>query len=303
MNAKVVSFISASGGVGKTKLSLILSYYLRTRPLNVLLVDMDPTAGASLLLLSDEEYTKYVDEGRTLSRLMKRYLSRSEVDFDRGVVTTRIGDKYIDVLIPGDDFIDYVEKIWQTASAGPRFRKMFNYIIPKNRYDYIIIDNAPFFDPRYTSLVLYISDIFFVPLRPSLVDLKRTLTMIEKIRDELEVVLEIYFPKLDVRKFMEENIYAVFNLVPPGPKTAEHKFVKNCLNIDHSLVDVGADTRRRVENLLILSNKLKTYISFLNSYLKSLAPIERFPTEVGKVPEITENYTREVSKILGLPIG
>ena len=302
MSASTVSFISSSGGVGKTKLSLILSYYLRGLHEKVLLVDMDPTAGASLLLLSDEEYMKYVEDGKTLSSLMKRYLSKSEVEFDRAVVNVKMGDRFIDLLIPGDDFIEYVEKIWQTASPGPRFRKMFKYIIPLERYDFIIIDNAPFFDPRYTSLALYVSEKFFIPLRPSLVDLKRTLSMVEKIRDELTVALEIFSPKTDVGRFMEQNMNAVFNLVPSNPKTAEHVFVRNFLDIDHSLVGLHPDTRKRVQRLLTISTKLKNQISFLQSYIKTLAPIERFPTEVDGVLEKTGDFTREASRVLGLPV-
>nr|MDO8045395.1 hypothetical protein [Candidatus Baldrarchaeota archaeon] len=55
-------------------------------------------------------------------------------------------------LLPGDDLIDVVDRFWKTGAAGPRFRKMFKSMVPFSRYDYVIIDTAPFFDPRYITL-------------------------------------------------------------------------------------------------------------------------------------------------------
>lgn len=300
MSAKTISFISASGGVGKTKLSLMLAYYLKKEyGLKILFIDMDPTAGASLLLLEDEEFDKYVESGKTFSTLIRRYLEKLETEFDRAKVTAKIGDNYIDLLIPGEDFIDYIVKMWETPSAGPRFRKMFNYIVPMQRYDYIIVDTAPFFDPRYTSLAIYFADKFIIPLRPSLIDLKRTDRMINKIRDELEIFIENYHPEKDAETYMVDNMHGIFNLVQPN--TAELKFVEIFLDIEHSLQDVGRDARRRVERLMPTANRLKEKINFLQCYVKRLADVERFPQETEGV-EKSKEYLREASKILGIPV-
>lgn len=303
MTAKIISFISSSGGVGKTKLSLLLAYYLKHLVSKILFIDMDPTAGASLLLLEDEEFDDYIENGKTFSTLIKRYLEKSKIEFDRTKITTNIGDKYIDLLIPGEDFIDYIGKIWETPSAGLRFRKMFNYIIPQHRYDYIIVDTAPFFDPRYTSLAIYFADTFIVPLRPSLIDLKRTHRMIDKIRDELEIIIETYHQEKDVETYMLENIHGVFNLVPTQPKTAERKFVEIFLNLDpqHSMQDIGTNTRQRVSKLLLIANRLAEKINFLQCYIKTSAQLERFPIETKEVFNIGENFLKETSKILEIP--
>jgi len=65
--ALTASFASSSGGVGKTKLSLMLAYWLSRQERRRVLF-MDPTAGAPLMALSEEDYDGYVDQGKTLCK-------------------------------------------------------------------------------------------------------------------------------------------------------------------------------------------------------------------------------------------
>ena len=47
---KIISFISAPGGVGKTTIALCLSWFLAERNITTLLIDLDPSLGLTLNL-------------------------------------------------------------------------------------------------------------------------------------------------------------------------------------------------------------------------------------------------------------
>ncbi len=72
---KVIPIISAAGGVGKTTLSLMLSYVLSPH-YNVLLIDMDPTAGLTLRMFGDLTYRRLLDERRTLMDMIRDFESK-----------------------------------------------------------------------------------------------------------------------------------------------------------------------------------------------------------------------------------
>ena len=48
---KVVSFLSAPGGVGKTTITLCASWFMRERNIRPLIFDMDPSLGLTLSLM------------------------------------------------------------------------------------------------------------------------------------------------------------------------------------------------------------------------------------------------------------
>ena len=143
-NAKTLSFISASGGVGKTTLSILLAKWIisykgqRRAPLKLLLVDLDPTAGLSLSIMREDEYQRYVDEGKSLVGIYRM--------FNKGVVSVNIEDfavsvnhegYLLDVLVPRDDLDLIVDELWRPGNPGPRFRKILERSGIYNMYDYI----------------------------------------------------------------------------------------------------------------------------------------------------------------------
>ena len=202
--AAVASFVSASGGVGKTKLSLILAYHLSKNGQRVLFIDLDPTAGASLTVLNEDEYDERVRKRSTLSDALEQYLvQRAIVEPSSVIAAARVGDAFVDFVVPGERLIRVVDELWKSSSAGLRFKRALESFIPFEKYDYIFVDNAPFFDPRYTALSLHISDCLFIPLRPSLIDLKRTSRMVFWLDEEVATT--------EGGERLRENIYAVFN--------------------------------------------------------------------------------------------
>lgn len=187
-SAKTVSFISASGGVGKTTLSVFLAKWILDEKLapasRLLLVDLDPTAGLSLSLMSERDYQQCVDDGKSLDRLYK--------DFSRGISSLNVEDYAapvshggfrLNLLIPGDELDIMAEELWRPGNPGPRFRRLLERSGVYSQYDFVIFDSAPFFDMRYTVLSLYAASKYVVVLRPSLVDFRRTLRMLRRLMD------------------------------------------------------------------------------------------------------------------------
>ncbi len=130
MRPRIVSFVSASGGVGKTKLSLLLAYYLTTRGHNVLFIDMDPSAGASLLVFSEDEYEDYQHNDRTLSYMIRRSLEGANIDLSKIKVRASIGPYSFDFILPGDgdELIRAVDELWETGRPGDKLRKILDFL-------------------------------------------------------------------------------------------------------------------------------------------------------------------------------
>ncbi|MEZ0346494.1 MAG: ParA family protein [Infirmifilum sp.] len=185
---KTVSFISASGGVGKTTLSIFLAKWLlegsegrRVAPTRLLLVDLDPTAGLSLSLMREEEYQRHVDEGKTLVGLYQKRSRGVQVNIEEYVVPVNHEGHLLNIIIPGEELDLMVDELWRPGNPGQRFRKMLERSGLYTRYEYVIFDSAPFFDMRYTVLSLYASGKYVVVLRPSLVDFRRTIKMLRRL--------------------------------------------------------------------------------------------------------------------------
>jgi len=279
-NSKVISFISASGGVGKTKLALILAYYLKKGlKKNVLFIDLDPTAGASFSVFDDEELESYIDTNRSFSAMIRHFNEGRNIDYDKYKITAKISDTYIDFIIPGDDLVDVIEDFWKKGSAGPTFSEKLREIIPFSRYDYIIIDTAPFFDPRYTTLSVYLSDYQVIPVTPSIVDIRRNIMMLNKIKDDVKMAIKFKGLNLDLRKFMKERYLVILNKIPTRPNQAEFIFFKHYI-YSESINNLSNITRRRVDKLKEYMDKLSQITKILKAGVKAVdRTIHRFPKE------------------------
>jgi len=110
--AAVASFVSASGGVGKTKLSLMLAYHLRKSGHRVLFIDLDPTAGASLTVFSEEEYDERMRNRSTLSDALDQYLKGAIVEPRSVIGLAKVGDALVEFVAPGERLISVVDDLW-----------------------------------------------------------------------------------------------------------------------------------------------------------------------------------------------
>ncbi|WP_291766858.1 ParA family protein [Caldivirga sp. UBA161] len=218
----IIPVISASGGVGKTTLTLLMAHYLveyGENPGRILIVDTDPTAGLTLKIYGDN-YDEVNNDRRTLYHMFKDYDKGKNIDIDDYVTTpSEYNDKYnsyvntntllnVKVLPPGeDDEGDLSSLITQWLGEFGRGDALFNILNKSgalSRFNYIIIDTAPFFDKRYTSIALARTDLIkvnmaVIPLRPTLTDIKRTIrmnhTILRKINNEIKPIFTFNFDK------------------------------------------------------------------------------------------------------------
>ncbi len=200
---KIIPIISAGGGVGKTTLSLMISYVLsRSRPRRrVLLVDVDPTAGLTLRMFGDLAYQRLLNERRSLMDLIRDYDSKAEVSIKDYVVYGKQARSYdsdinlypefneVAVLPPGEGFDEFFAEN-QNVDVG---RIVWNILRSSNvdaMFDVVIVDTAPFFDKRYTLIALRNAERAIVVLRPTLTDTNRTSSMITKIARQFQRIGE-----------------------------------------------------------------------------------------------------------------
>ena len=291
--AAVASFVSASGGVGKTKLSLMLAYHLsKSSPRGrVLFIDLDPTAGASLIVFSEDEYDEYVKSQKTLSDALEQHLiQKAIVEPSSVIVPAKVGDALFDFVIPGERLIRVVDELWKSSAAGLRFKRALESFIPFAKYDYVLVDNAPFFDPRYTALSLHISDCVFIPLRPSLIDLKRTARMLFWLEDEVATT--------EKGEKLGESVYAVFNQVPYLRDQVEKRFVESFLKGEESGGVSSSGLQKRYSDLQTYAKQLRNMgVKFMSAYVEMAADVERFPG-VRKIPDKAKGFVGEAASVL-----
>jgi cellulose biosynthesis protein BcsQ len=288
----VASFVSASGGVGKTKLSLMLAYHLSRSGRKVLFIDLDPTAGASLTVFNEDEYDELVKSRKTLSDALEQNLiQKAIVEPSSVTATAKVGDALLDFVVPGERLIRVVDELWKSSSAGLRFKRALESFIPFGKYDFVLVDNAPFFDPRYTALSLHISDCVFIPLRPSLIDLKRTARMLFWLEDEVAT--------MEKGVKLSESMFAVFNQVPYLPIQVEKRFVESFLRGEEGVGVSSSVLLKRYSTLLAYARQLRNLgVKFLNAYVEIASEVERFPI-INKLPEKAKGFVEEAANVLG----
>jgi len=291
--ARVVSFISASGGVGKTTLTILLAKWLLEKklvsPIKLLLVDLDPTAGLSLSLMDEEEYEKRLSDGQTLVNLYR--------DYQRGMLSRKISDyakpvkhegKELYVLVPGEELELVADELWRTGRPGPKFLEIMRNSGAYALYDCVIFDSAPFFDTRYTVLSVYASERYVVVLRPSLVDSRRTLRMLRRLMDyagDFGLSTADY-----LARFLE-----VINLARGGTREADVLLILGFKGVKPSPKPTRDERRLSLETSI---DGLRKLISFSDYVLPLKAEISRLEMkELAKDKEVSEVLNKVLNNI------
>lgn len=82
----IISVVNRKGGVGKTTLSIALAEtFVFEHKKNVIILDFDPQSSASETLLPEEEYSDYVQNGRTLAAHLLRRAKGESSDINQYV--------------------------------------------------------------------------------------------------------------------------------------------------------------------------------------------------------------------------
>ncbi|MGC8569955.1 ParA family protein [Caldivirga sp.] len=276
----VIPVVSASGGVGKTTLALLIAHYLveyGEDPGKILAVDTDPTAGLSLKIYEDD-YDKINQLRRTLYHMFKDYDKGKNINIEDyvnlpGVSINASTLQNIRVLPPGEDDegdLSNLVTLWLGEyGRGDALFTILDKSGALNHFNYIIIDTAPFFDKRYTSIALAKTDLVkvnkaVVPLRPTLTDIKRTNRMIQailrKINNEIKPIFVFNFDKDMLRHEAASLREAGVEVLAKGGGSSKNS--------------KGASS---LEEVIRAINSLKSVGKVVNVALTYMASLTRFP--------------------------
>ena len=163
---KVYSIQNKKGGVAKTQTALNLAYYLSQHGKKVLLVDNDPQANTTKIVLKPKEkggkenalklVEKYNKTGKELlesCNVLHNYVMQtpfekdiSDIYLDPKIIKQTIQHTQYDNLdiVPSSNRLSVVDTQIKMSGRNPsgRLRQAFNQI--QNDYDVAIIDNSPF---------------------------------------------------------------------------------------------------------------------------------------------------------------
>lgn len=166
--ARVISLLNMKGGVGKTTCAVNLATYLaKDHGKRVLLVDFDPQTNASLSVMPEEVWEKWVIKHGSMADVLE---VRSEKKHDE---PAKLADCIVhDVLpdVPGLDLLPShlaLTFIDLDLAARPGRERIFSRKIAKviDQYDVILCDCPPNLMSA-TQNALYASDSYLVPMQP-----------------------------------------------------------------------------------------------------------------------------------------
>lgn len=165
-----ITILNMKGGVGKTTISVGLSYELAASfGKKVLLIDMDAQTNATLIILNEENYSELDKNEKTIADIIsysEGLMGEKKISVDDIIIKNpwNISTGELD-LIPSSIRLFSTKRVLDKMSFSEKLIK--NEITEKviNNYDYCIIDSPPDFDKLVIS-ALYASDKYLVPVKP-----------------------------------------------------------------------------------------------------------------------------------------
>ncbi len=147
---KLIAVMNRKGGVGKTTTTIALAdTFVSEFKKNVLVVDLDPQASASIALLGEAELLARADAGRDLAGYLNDALATRTVDLDDlictdvNIIKGRGNVSYH--LIPASELLwDVEHKAIADLHLG-RLKDFVKDILQKvkEQYDFVLIDSPP----------------------------------------------------------------------------------------------------------------------------------------------------------------
>lgn len=187
--AKKIVFGNFKGGTGKTSNSTMISYHLSKLGYKTLLVDLDPQANATALML----LTVQAQEKRVVN--FSKTLMTAISENDLSSIITPINDK-LDLLPSFADFTSYplyLEQLYKedVKARGLHFKSLLKDI--EKDYDFIIFDTPPTLS-LFTDSALLASDYVVIVLQTQ----ERSLVGAEAFIVYMQELIDSYSADFDI---------------------------------------------------------------------------------------------------------
>lgn len=180
---KSIAFFNNKGGVGKTTLACNFAHYLGQNGHKTLVIDLDPQANATQLLLDDDQwYELYKDSStsseKTVLKVFENIREGYADDFTKTAKNLNLipSKRFETEILPGHPSLSSIEdelsSAWrdimsQTLSGFSTTKWLVELIGQIEGYDYAIIDAGPSLGALNRSMLLS-ADFFLTPLAPDM---------------------------------------------------------------------------------------------------------------------------------------
>lgn len=181
---KIIDIVALKGGVGKTTTAVNMAYILgNEHEKKVLVIDNDKQGNLS------KSFSRYNDDDDdTVSKI----LSGKEIDLNTIIKSTEYQN--IDIITANTGMIKACLELSmnQTVPQQLCFKNAFAQL--KNRYDYLLIDNAPDVDIAVVNSLVCADQIII----PIMVD-QYALTGLKILTEQIELVKKYFNPNVNVK--------------------------------------------------------------------------------------------------------
>lgn len=216
---KKIAVINQKGGVGKSTISVNLSYGLAKKGKRVLLVDIDPQGHSSMIFISED--TKKKD-----ATIKELFIDQS-FDISNTIINAEVEGKPVknlDVISSDIHFARVAEQVYSRIHK----EKILHNHFKKVAYDYVIMDCPPNLGV-ITINAIYTADLILVPVNydkgalDGMADLINTIKAVKETEDCPYLVLQNMF---DSRN-KQTNTYIDAQLEPFSKKLLTTKIRKS----------------------------------------------------------------------------
>jgi len=245
------------------------------------MIDLDPSYGLSLRVLPLNRYLDRVKGGKTIDRLIKRTYEVEDIDDYRDYVVQyrHNSGSIFNLIISTEKLSEVIDTIWYGSEAGREFllREIIDKLGILEDWDLIILDTIPFYEPKYSILTYMVSDLCIVPLRPTTIDVVRTINMLNTLKRKLRRMIR-----------SEEELMRRFAIV-------------------FNMVYTGRRSERRIPDYKMrLLNEISQHLYIFRNYIPDREAFKRIntPEEVNRdLNTIQESFKRAYKEIIELVSG
>ena len=156
-----ISIVSTKGGAGKTTLAFLTGHELADRDYRVLLVDTDPQASLTKVLIRDSG-ARFRGTRHDIALLFREDAEEfpEPVKVRENLYLLPAYSEYLPVKTPGVEFA-----LYNAVNGSPLVGEGY-----RSHYDFIIIDSIGFAEDFISVMAYLAGDYWLVPFRPNVLD-------------------------------------------------------------------------------------------------------------------------------------